>query len=86
MCVACGCPCVFVLIMQFCYLLPLFDLLKLCPPSSDSSGLAFSLLLPTLSTVQFEGVPQVEFMYLVFTCMPGESHRRRLGSSLLCKH
>ena len=52
LCVACGCPCVFVLIIQFCYLLPLFDLLKLCPPSSDSSRLTFSLLLPTLSTVQ----------------------------------
>ena len=28
-------------------------------------------------------VPLVEFMRLVFTCMPGESYRRRLGS-LLC--
>ena len=25
-------------------------------------------------------VPLVEFMYLVFTCMPGESYRRRLRS------
>ena len=25
-----------------------------------------------------EDVPQVEFMYLVFTSMPGESDRRRL--------
>ena len=30
-----------------------------------------------------EDVPLVEFMYLVFTRMPGESYRRRLGSLLL---
>ena len=29
-------------------------------------------------------VPLVEFMYLVFTRMPGESYRRRLQSLLLC--
>ena len=28
-------------------------------------------------------VPLVEFMYLVFTRMPGESYRRRIGSLLL---
>ena len=26
----------------------------------------------------------LEFMYLVFTCMPGESYCRQLGSLLLC--
>ena len=31
----------------------------------------------------YEDVPLVEFMYLVFTRMPGESYRRRLGSLLL---
>ena len=31
----------------------------------------------------FEDVPVAEFMYLVFTCMPGESYRRQLRS-LLC--
>ena len=31
-----------------------------------------------------EDVPLVEFMYLVFTRMPGESYRRRLWSLLLC--
>ena len=31
----------------------------------------------------FEDVPLVEFMYLVFTRMPGESYRRRLRSLLL---
>ena len=31
----------------------------------------------------FEGIPVVEFMYLVFTRMPGESYRRRLRSLLL---
>ena len=29
-------------------------------------------------------VPLEEFMYLVFTRMPGESYRRRLRSLLLC--
>ena len=31
-----------------------------------------------------EDVPAVEFMYLVFTRMPGESYPRRLRSVLLC--
>ena len=31
----------------------------------------------------FEDVPLVEFMYLLFTRMPGESYRRRLSSLLL---
>ena len=30
-----------------------------------------------------EDVPHVEFMYLVFTCMPGKRYRRRLRSLLL---
>ena len=34
--------------------------------------------------VTIEDVPLVEFMYLVFTRMPGESYRRRLRSLLLC--
>ena len=36
-----------------------------------------------LGGIRFEDVPLVEFMYLVFTRMPGESYRRRLRSSLL---
>ena len=31
-----------------------------------------------------EDVPLVQFMYLVFIRMPGESYRRRLRSLLLC--
>ena len=31
-------------------------------------------------------IPPVELMYLVFTRMPGESHRRRLRYLLLCYH
>ena len=31
----------------------------------------------------FEDVPLVEFMYLIFTCMPGESYCRQLSSLLL---
>ena len=34
--------------------------------------------------VFIEDVPLVEFMYLVFTRMPGESYSRRLRSLLLC--
>ena len=33
---------------------------------------------------QFETVSLVEFIYLVFTRMPGESYRRRFRSLLLC--
>ena len=36
----------------------------------------------TLGT-KSEDVPVVEFMYLVFICMPGESYRRQLRS-LFC--
>ena len=32
----------------------------------------------------FENVPLEEFMYLVFTRMPGESYRKGLRSLLLC--
>ena len=36
-----------------------------------------------LAQIQFEDVPLVEFMYLVFTCMPGESYCRWFRSLLL---
>ena len=36
-----------------------------------------------VSKTEIEDVPLVEFMYLVFTRMAGESYRRRLGSLLL---
>ena len=36
-----------------------------------------------MSSVPLRYVPLVEFMYLVFTGMPGESYRRRLRSLLL---
>ena len=36
------------------------------------------------STIYIQDVPLVEFMYLVFTHLPGESYRRWLGSLLLC--
>ena len=39
--------------------------------------------LPLGQTGSLEDVPLVEFIYLVFTCMPGESYWRRLRS-LLC--
>ena len=37
-----------------------------------------------LGVIHFEDIPVGEFMYLVFTRMPGESYRRRLRSLLLC--
>ena len=40
-------------------------------------------LVPDGREFTSRGVPLVEFMYLVFTGMPGESYRRRLGSWLL---
>ena len=40
-------------------------------------------LFSSSSFSQNEDVPLVEFMYLVFTRMPGESYRRRLRSLLL---
>ena len=36
-----------------------------------------------VNIINLEDVRLVEFMYLVFTRMPGESYRRRLGSLLL---
>ena len=36
------------------------------------------------SSAVHQHVPVVEYMYLVFTRMPGESYRRRLRSLLLC--
>ena len=39
--------------------------------------------LPLCCVANDEDVPQVEFMYFVFTRMPGESYRRRLRSLLL---
>ena len=35
-------------------------------------------------TYVFQDIPVVEFMYLVFTHMPGENYRRKLRSYLLC--
>ena len=40
----------------------------------------YLLLLSFLFRNSLEDVPLVEFMYLVFTRMPGESYRRRLRS------
>ena len=36
------------------------------------------------TSTDLEDVPLVQFMYLIFTRMPGESYRRRLRSLLLC--
>ena len=38
---------------------------------------------PSPNSLEKEDVPVLEFLYLVFTRMLGESYRRRLGSLLL---
>ena len=40
-------------------------------------------IIRLITKVECEDVPLVEFMYLVFIRMPGESYRRRLSSLLL---
>ena len=42
------------------------------------------IFTPSLKSIQNEDVPQMEFMYLAFARMPGESQCRRLWSLLLC--
>ena len=49
----------------------------------DGVNVSRSLLGKCCCCCCFEDVPPVEFMYLVFTRMPGESYRRRLRSLLL---
>ena len=44
----------------------------------------YRLLLWHIIWLNLEDAPLVQFMYLVFTRMPGGSYRRRLGSLLLC--
>ena len=62
-----------------------------CPATSDTAHLLFQL--PCLGShkdnvrctaVEELYLPLVEFTYLVFTRMPGESYRRRLRSLLSC--
>ena len=48
--------------------------------ASECAVILYLLLIALLN----HDVPLVEFMHLVFTRMPGESYRRRLGWSLLC--
>ena len=43
----------------------------------------YSLNIEHIYIIFFEDVPLVEFIYLVFTRMSGESYRRRLMSLLL---
>ena len=52
-------------------------------PLSTSLPDMEGIYLPLGGTL-FEDVPMVHFMYLVFTCIPGESYHRRLRSLLLC--
>ena len=52
------------------------SVLCLCTPVSPS--------VPERGASFFEDVPVVEFMYLIFTRVPGESYRGRLRYLLLC--
>ena len=66
-------------------------MLRLLPgPALSEGDQAYSLNVKHIINVFclfcflfFEDVPLVEFMYLVFTRMSGESYRRRLRSLLL---
>ena len=49
-----------------------------------STSTASRLLSRQINHLQKEDVPLVEFMYLVFACMSGESYHRRLRYLLLC--
>ena len=60
------------------YLCARENLYVLHPSLKSSPNVAFETV-PML-----EDIPLVEFMYLVFIRMPGENHRRRLRSLLLC--
>ena len=40
--------------------------------------------MPLGGILFFEDVPLVEFMYLVFSCMPDKTSRRLLGRLCLC--
>ena len=50
----------------------------------DGESRTVSSAFTQLLSFVLENVPLVEFTYLVFTRMPGESYRRRLRSLLLC--
>ena len=51
--------------------------------SPHALGLHSSGLQNNATSARIEDVPLVEFMYFVFTRMPGESYRSRLWSLLL---
>ena len=60
------------------YLLPHVD----SPPPPPTTTLLSSMCVGPNLMWKKEAVPLVEFMYLVFTRMPGESYRWQLGSLL----
>lgn len=51
--------------------------------TKSKPGLLIFRLLGCFVLFCIEEVPPVEFRYLMFTHMPGESHSRQLGSFLL---
>ena len=61
----------------------LSDLVADLYSSPHALGLHSSGLQNNATTARIEDVPLVEFMYFVFTRMPGESYRSRLWSLLL---
>ena len=48
------------------------------------AGSDVTWFLQTMSIMDVEDVPLVEFTYHVFICMPGASYRGQLSSSFLC--
>ena len=72
-----GCPCGLIPSSFRTFVLSFSVVRKPCLGVAGTSRLA--------KFTEFEDVPLVELMYLVLTRMPGESYRRRLGSSMyLC--
>ena len=65
-------------------ILSLHDTRSFCRSKSEDVALRYIFGTSGTYRMKFEDVPLVEFMYIVFTRMPGESYRRRLRSLLLC--
>ena len=62
---------------------PVFARIKNFTFFASVSSSYFGVHLTMFETIIFEDVPLVEFMYLVFTHMPGERYCRQLRSLLL---
>ena len=62
----------------------LYNTLLACKNAAATLSIATDSPAASMEQTKHLAVPLVEFMWLVFTHMPGESYRRRLRSLLLC--